>query len=124
MIGDWHTGTGRRKRAVARVFIKPGQGGIIVNDQPMDQYFSRETSLMIVRQPLELTEHAQTFDIKVNVHGGGETYTLRLLILKSMCTAAVRPDKPAQCVMASRKSEEHTSELQSPDHLVCRLLLE
>src|SRR5260363_419600 len=73
MIGDWHTGTGRRKRAVARVFIKPGQGGIIVNDQPMDQYFSRETSLMIVRQPLELTEHAQTFDIKVNVHGGGET---------------------------------------------------
>ncbi len=73
MIGDWYTGTGRRKRAVARVFIKPGQGGIIVNDQPMDQYFSRETSLMIVRQPLELTAHTQTFDIKVNVRGGGET---------------------------------------------------
>lgn len=73
MIGDWYTGTGRRKRAVARVFIKSGQGGIIVNDKPIDQYFSRETSLMIVRQPLELTEHSQTFDIKVNVHGGGET---------------------------------------------------
>lgn len=73
MIGNWNYGTGRRKSAVARVFIKSGKGDIVVNGQPIAQYFSRETSLMIVRQPLELTQHATTFDIKVNVLGGGET---------------------------------------------------
>jgi small subunit ribosomal protein S9 len=58
---------------VARVFIKSGKGDIIVNGKPINEYFARETSLMIVRQPLELTAHAETFDIKVNVTGGGET---------------------------------------------------
>ena len=65
MIGNWNYGTGRRKSAVARVFIKAGKGDIIVNDKPIGEYFSRETSLMIVRQPLELTSHVSTFDIKV-----------------------------------------------------------
>ncbi|MDF3834443.1 MULTISPECIES: 30S ribosomal protein S9 [Cupriavidus] len=73
MIGNWNYGTGRRKSAVARVFIKSGKGDIIVNGKPINEYFARETSLMIVRQPLELTANAQTFDIKVNVTGGGET---------------------------------------------------
>jgi len=73
MIGNWNYGTGRRKSAVARVFIKSGKGEIIVNGKPISDYFSRETSLMIVRQPLELTNHVSTFDIKVNVTGGGET---------------------------------------------------
>ncbi len=73
MIGNWNYGTGRRKSAVARVFIKAGKGDIVVNGKPIADYFSRETSLMIVRQPLELTNHAATFDIKVNVTGGGET---------------------------------------------------
>ena len=73
MIGKYNYGTGRRKNAVARVFIKPGKGEIIVNDKPLDVFFSRETGRMIVRQPLELTNHAQTFDIKVNVFGGGES---------------------------------------------------
>ena len=73
MIGNWNYGTGRRKSAVARVFIKSGKGNIVVNEKPIEQYFSRETSLMIVRQPLELTQHRDTFDIKVNVIGGGET---------------------------------------------------
>ena len=73
MIGKYNYGTGRRKNAVARVFIKPGKGEIIVNDKPVDVFFSRETGRMIVRQPLELTNHAQTFDIKVNVFGGGES---------------------------------------------------
>jgi small subunit ribosomal protein S9 len=73
MIGDWNYGTGRRKSAVARVFIKPGSGNIIVNDKPIADYFSRETSLMIVNQPLDLTDHQQHFDIKVNLAGGGET---------------------------------------------------
>jgi small subunit ribosomal protein S9 len=73
VIGNWNNGTGRRKSAVARVFIKSGSGKVIVNDKPINEYFSRETSLMVVRQPLELTNNLETFDIKVNVHGGGET---------------------------------------------------
>jgi small subunit ribosomal protein S9 len=73
MIGDWNYGTGRRKSSVARVFIKKGTGQIIVNGKPVDQYFGRQTSIMVVKQPLMLTENAETFDIKVNVHGGGES---------------------------------------------------
>ena len=63
MIGNWNYGTGRRKSAVARVFIKSGKGDIIVNGKAINEYFARETSLMIVRQPLDLTSHAATFDI-------------------------------------------------------------
>jgi small subunit ribosomal protein S9 len=66
-------GTGRRKTAVARVFLRPGTGNIVVNDKPVDVFFSRETGRMIVRQPLVLTQHLNTFDIQVNVHGGGES---------------------------------------------------
>lgn len=73
MIGNYNYGTGRRKSAVARVFIKAGKGDIVVNGKPVDQYFARETGRMIVRQPLELTNHSATFDIMVNVHGGGES---------------------------------------------------
>jgi small subunit ribosomal protein S9 len=73
MIGNYNYGTGRRKSSVARVFIKSGSGAIIVNGKPVDEYFSRETGRMIVRQPLELTNHIETFDIKVNVHGGGQS---------------------------------------------------
>jgi small subunit ribosomal protein S9 len=58
---------------VARVFIKKGTGKIVVNGKPVDEFFARETGRMIVRQPLELTGHLESFDIKVNVHGGGET---------------------------------------------------
>ncbi|MCQ9615418.1 30S ribosomal protein S9 [Paenalcaligenes niemegkensis] len=73
MIGNWNYGTGRRKSSVARVFIKKGTGAIVVNGKPVDEYFARETGRMIVRQPLTLTEHLESFDIKVNVHGGGES---------------------------------------------------
>ena len=66
-------GTGRRKSAVARVFISTGTGKFIVNDKPVDEFFSRETGRMIVRQPLVLTNHIGTFDILVNVDGGGES---------------------------------------------------
>jgi small subunit ribosomal protein S9 len=66
-------GTGRRKSAVARVFLKPGKGDIIVNGKPVDEFFSRETGRMIVRQPLQLTENLNRFDISVNVAGGGES---------------------------------------------------
>ena len=73
MIGNHHYGTGRRKSAVARVFIKPGKGQFVVNDKPVDQYFGRETGRMVVRQPLVLTNHLKTFDVMVNVDGGGES---------------------------------------------------
>ncbi|HSB48380.1 MAG TPA: 30S ribosomal protein S9 [Burkholderiales bacterium] len=66
-------GTGRRKTAVARVFIRPGKGTITVNGRPVDEFFSRETGRMVVRQPLELTKTAANFDIVVNVDGGGES---------------------------------------------------
>ena len=71
MIGDWNNGTGRRKSSVARVFIKKGTGKITVNDKDIQVFFGRQTSIMIVRQPLFLTNHVETFDIMINVHGGG-----------------------------------------------------
>ncbi len=73
MVDNKNYGTGRRKTAVARVFMKAGKGGIVVNGKPVDEFFARETGRMIVRQPLELTQHLATFDISVNVHGGGES---------------------------------------------------
>ena len=73
MIGEWNYGTGRRKSSVARVFMKRGSGQILVNGRPVEEYFGRQTSIMVVKQPLMLTNNADTFDIKVNVHGGGES---------------------------------------------------
>jgi small subunit ribosomal protein S9 len=70
---QYNYGTGRRKSAVARVFMKPGKGDIIVNDKPVDVFFSRETGRMVVRQPLVLTDKLNVFDIRVNVGGGGES---------------------------------------------------
>jgi small subunit ribosomal protein S9 len=72
MVGDYYYGTGRRKSAVARVFLKPGNGQFVVNGKPVDEFFGRETGRMIVRQPLEATKNLASFDISVNVYGGGE----------------------------------------------------
>jgi small subunit ribosomal protein S9 len=69
----YYYGTGRRKTAVARVFMKTGSGHFTVNGRPVDAFFTRETGRMVVRQPLELTRHMGTFDIFVNVRGGGES---------------------------------------------------
>ncbi len=63
--------TGRRKTSVARVYMQPGTGNITVNKRTLDEFFGRETSKMVVRQPLELTENIGKFDIFVNVNGGG-----------------------------------------------------
>jgi len=63
--------TGKRKNAIARVWMNPGTGQIIVNDKPLDVYFGRETSKMVVMQPFELTQTVGRFDLKINVHGGG-----------------------------------------------------
>ena len=73
MIGDWNNGTGRRKTSVARVFLKKGSGKITVNGKPIEEFFGRQTSIMISKQPLVLTDNVETFDIQVNVHGGGES---------------------------------------------------
>ena len=73
MIGEWNNGTGRRKSSVARVFLKKGTGKITINDRDIQVFFGRETSIMICRQPLFLTNNVETFDIMVNVHGGGES---------------------------------------------------
>jgi small subunit ribosomal protein S9 len=63
--------TGKRKTSIARVWMKPGSGNIVVNRRSLDEFFGRETSKMVVRQPLELTENVDKFDIFVNVCGGG-----------------------------------------------------
>lgn len=73
MVGNYYYGTGRRKTSVARVFIQKGDGKIVVNGKPIDEYFARETGRMVARQPLELTGNSASFNIMVNVNGGGET---------------------------------------------------
>ncbi|MEM7080214.1 MAG: 30S ribosomal protein S9 [Pseudomonadota bacterium] len=70
-MADSNYGTGRRKTATARVFIAPGSGNITVNAQPLDNFFGRETSRMVVRQPLEVAEMTDKLDLKVTVAGGG-----------------------------------------------------
>ena len=64
-------GTGRRKTSTARVFLSTGTGRILVNKRPLDEYFGRETARMVVRQPLEVTEAIERFDVNVTVSGGG-----------------------------------------------------
>ena len=73
MIGNQNYGTGRRKSSVARVFLRRGTGKLVINGRTLEQFFARETGRMIVRQPLVLTDNLNTFDIQVNVNGGGET---------------------------------------------------
>lgn len=71
MSATQYYGTGRRKTSTARVFLKSGSGAITVNKRPLDVYFGREVAQMIVRQPLELVEMADKFDVNVTVAGGG-----------------------------------------------------
>ena len=73
MIGDWNNGTGRRKSSVARVFLKKGTGKITVNGKDIEAFFGRQTSIMIAKQPLALTNNLEAFDVQVNVNGGGES---------------------------------------------------
>ncbi len=73
MSKDVYYGTGRRKSSTARVYLRPGSGNITVNARSLDTFFGRKTARMIVRQPLELTELEDKFDITVRVAGGGTT---------------------------------------------------
>ncbi len=70
---EQYYGTGRRKSSIARVYLTAGDGKILVNKLPLDEYFGRETSRMVVRQPLEVVEKEDSFDINVTVTGGGNT---------------------------------------------------
>ncbi len=97
MIGTWNYGTGRRKSSVARVFMKKGSGLITVNGKTIEDYFGRQTSIMIVRQPLFLTANNEAFDVKVNVHGGGESGqagAVRLGVARALIDydAALKPE--------------------------------
>jgi small subunit ribosomal protein S9 len=71
MATEQYYGTGRRKSSSARVFMTRGTGKIVVNDRPLDEFFGRETSCMVVRQPLEKIEMADKWDVKATVEGGG-----------------------------------------------------
>ncbi|MDS4013481.1 MAG: 30S ribosomal protein S9 [Candidatus Accumulibacter sp.] len=73
MADNYFYGTGRRKSAVARVFMKRGSGSFVVNGKPVDEFFTRVTGRMVVRQPLQLLDQLNAFDIMVNVGGGGES---------------------------------------------------
>ena len=79
---------GRRKSAVARVYINPGKGTITINERPLEIYFKEEALRYIVQQPLELTDSLSQFDIKVNLDGGGvkgQAEALRLAISRALC---------------------------------------
>ncbi len=89
-------GTGRRKTSVARVYLRPGHGRIVVNKRPLDAYFERETAKQILRQPLEVTGAVEDFDILVNVCGGGKSGqagAIRLGISRALVASnpALRP---------------------------------
>jgi len=73
MSTTYNYGTGRRKSSAARVFLKPGGGNIEINGRSLEDFFGRKTAQMVVRQPLELVEMADKFDVKITVKGGGTT---------------------------------------------------
>jgi len=88
---------GRRKSAVARVYLSTGKGTITVNDRPLDEYFKEETLRYIVNQPLNLTETVASFDIKINVDGGGikgQAEAIRLGISRALCKVDAEAYRP------------------------------
>ncbi|MDD2594495.1 MAG: 30S ribosomal protein S9 [Bacteroidales bacterium] len=88
---------GRRKSAVARVYLSTGKGNITINDRPLEDYFKEETLRYIVCQPLNLTETLANFDIKVNLDGGGikgQAEALRLAIARALCKVDVEAYRP------------------------------
>ena len=88
-MANQYYGTGRRKSSVARVFMKAGSGQITINKRNIDEYFGRETAVMVVRQPLELVNAAEKFDLNITVKGGGTTGqsgAIRLGITRALMT--------------------------------------
>ena len=72
-MAERYYSTGRRKSSVARVYMTPGSGQVMINNKSLDDFFGRETARMVVKQPMELLDMVGRFDVKVNVHGGGMT---------------------------------------------------
>ena len=88
-MANQYYGTGRRKSSVARVFMKAGSGQITINKRNIEEYFGRETAVMVVRQPLELVGAAEKFDFNITVKGGGTTGqsgAIRLGITRALMT--------------------------------------
>ena len=88
---------GRRKSAVARVYVSTGKGNITINDRPMDEYFKEDTLRYIVRQPMEVTDTLASFDIKANLDGGGikgQAEALRLAIARALCKVDAEAYRP------------------------------
>jgi small subunit ribosomal protein S9 len=88
---------GRRKSAIARVYVNPGKGAIVINNRPMEQYFPMDTLQYIVKQPLELTGTVANYDIKVNLDGGGskgQAEALRLAIARALCKIDKEAHRP------------------------------
>jgi small subunit ribosomal protein S9 len=89
-MADKFYGTGRRKKSIARVYIKPGTGVVTINKRPMDEYFGLETLKVIVRQPLAATENTEKYDVLVTVRGGGisgQAGAIRHGIARALCKA-------------------------------------
>ena len=83
-------GTGRRKTSVARVYLRPGKGNIVVNRTPIEDYFNRDSVKQVLKQPLALTGSLEDFDILINVKGGGkngQAGAVRLGIARALCEA-------------------------------------
>ena len=90
MATTQYYGTGRRKSSVARVYLRPGKGNIVVNRTPIEDYFNRDSIKQVLKQPLALTSNLDTFDILVNVQGGGKSGqagAVRLGIARALCEA-------------------------------------
>ena len=99
MALEQHYATGRRKEAVARVWLRPGTGKILINRRTMENYFGRETLKMIMRQPLELTQQTPNFDVVVNVKGGGlsgQAAAIRLGVTRALTGAPPPPGRPSR----------------------------
>ena len=132
MIGEWNNGTGRRKSSVARVFMKKGTGKITVNDKDIQEFFGRQTSIMIVKQPLFLTNHVETFDIKINVHGGGESgqagaarhgITRALIDYDATLKPALSPGRFRDARRARSGTQEGRPALRTPPQAVQQALI-
>ncbi|MDR0668249.1 MAG: 30S ribosomal protein S9 [Prevotellaceae bacterium] len=88
---------GRRKSAIARIYVNPGNGTIVINNRPIEQYFPIDTLQYIVKQPLELTGTVASYDIKVNLDGGGvkgQAEALRLAIARALCKIDKEAHRP------------------------------
>ncbi|MBU0743887.1 MAG: 30S ribosomal protein S9 [Gammaproteobacteria bacterium] len=110
MTKKQYYGTGRRKTSIAKVFLTSGKGKMIVNDKPIEEYFGRGTSLMVVRQPLEATNMMNKFDMMVSVKGGGDSSqagAIRLGIAHALLDYDEDGKKPT-----SKKTDDETTETE------------